>query len=1069
MSLPALRAFALRHRVEVAAELDERWSWEELFEEIEAGGFFARQAAGLDGFRQTSRDLERYVLPATLRAADWPRLLRFAAIAANLRGLAEDLDDEQILKTLAATGRSALAIELAEQLPGLGERARARAAIATALSPARPEFGRLLDAVREDLEAIPRPTDPTSARRWRDTLVGAARCLAYPLQARWQDWIRSLEPWPELADDVRRELVESLLKLGEADSPILWRALGGVRSPRLVAELVTGSVAPRWPGDPLALGRRVREGLPSGGAGLAWAATIAALAGHGLCRPALATERWKRARRGFGPVPWSRQILELGAELWSLLGEQERSALESELPAELRFPLRVLLLERRGKSAASAVASIRAVDPPASELHWRLRWLAAPGAGTVESRTRGVGALKTELQRSGYAAPAADLARFLDLVAELRPDLLPGELEAVSSAAGSGASTLEAIAGEVRHPRVRRRLFDDAERLALRCASTTVEAFALRRALIVRLAGVLCAETGDLEALSSATRRLLPGEEEDDLRAFVARALARHGYREKAGAVTSEIRGRPLRVRTWLEVTNEDVRSRLEPNRLYEAVASVDVLEDEVACLGVLLEVPDSPSELARHLLGSVRSDARRVEALMDLAWHGLRYQERTFRRGLGDRRAPSLPLRQSLGVIASDAWLVALTPDLVDLGMAEGGRLGVAEVQEAIEQAIGLETVPWRYREEAIRQLFARIEAVARPDGDRGLWVHRRRALRLVRWAGRLPRRPGEAPGLRELRGAWPRLLPVLVALVRRGELARGPESERRLVRSLTRGWPCMTAGLFRRSRTSDSSALRASDAELGVSLNLCRASIGERLKAAGAVVEDPGRSGQRADPLLEATVHALCYLLAGERASFVPGLVGSLGPGPSRDDLVFGLLRLDWLPPDEARRLVELLEQPKAERAWLELGILRPGAVSEDEWLEALASLVAAGSLDPSSPSNAPVRRHLWQVDPRRSLPVLAQAVVDALGSAGRPGAENGLRLFLDAWLAPVLGRAGGCEALGRSESAVIVLRQALSLAGSVPSGKDRALNRTSPERAGPGRLGGPQDRRPARPLPR
>ncbi|HXU30583.1 MAG TPA: hypothetical protein VN851_08415, partial [Thermoanaerobaculia bacterium] len=79
---------------------------------------------------------------------------------------------------------------------------------------------------------------------------------------------------------------------------------------------------------------------------------------------------------------------------------------------------------------------------------------------------------------------------------------------------------------------------------------------------------------------------------------------------------------------------------------------------------------------------------------------------------------------------------------------------------------------------------------------------------------------------------------------------------------------------------------------------------------------------------------------------------------------------------------------------------------SASEIEWLEALAKRIGQGEIDPNSTALSPILHRLWTCDESESQPRLANAVLDALRSGGRPHGEAALRLFLHAHLAPRLG---------------------------------------------------------------
>ncbi len=78
--------------------------WPRIFEIVEDRSFLVNQATYFDSFRHSSQSLEGLILPALVRLEDWPRFLRYTLVAIHLRGLAESLVEEEIVRRLVESG-----------------------------------------------------------------------------------------------------------------------------------------------------------------------------------------------------------------------------------------------------------------------------------------------------------------------------------------------------------------------------------------------------------------------------------------------------------------------------------------------------------------------------------------------------------------------------------------------------------------------------------------------------------------------------------------------------------------------------------------------------------------------------------------------------------------------------------------------------------------------------------------------------------------------------------------------------------------------------------------------------
>jgi hypothetical protein len=980
--------YAARH----AAEAGTARSWDRLFARVDRKGFLGGQAAFFGDFDRTMEDLERRYLPEAIRRGDWERFLRYALVAASLRGLAEDVDEPSILGVLVRGGRLALAEKLVAQLPDPLRRATARAELAGTQPRSSDAFGRLIEGVRKDLDTPRRQAtevpDGTAAEAWCDALVTIAERLGPDLRQRWAEWIaeltvdnRGLDRHADRADRVRRAVAESFLDRGELEARELWSALSGIRSAETVRLFLPQRLASTAPPEPWSLLRRIRDLTADWGRELAWEAALALLARQAIGADAAAGSEndavsWQRAVAELGPAPWSESFVEAGRPLWPCLSEAPLARLHSEVAQPvIRTALAVTRMEESGSctDADRLVSEIEEISAPRPRLHWALRYLLArprEPRRDLEAQTAGV---VHYLARLRWVAPAQDLRRFVDLVARVFPKDARSQLENVLWTPGGNAETLRTLAHQSGRRAVVDELFQRTEDYAAMAGATAAEGFELRREVLMIIAARLCVEDRCLDHLESAAKRLLP-EEEDDLRCEVARALAAAGAPSLALEAASGLRARRRALLTRLEIAPPE--GSLTPPQLYAAVAANTSVADEHHALAALLEQPVDPAQIAAAHCEPIERKGRQIEALVDLARHALAFQRRKFRRGLQDRIATIVPLKEALGVVESDAWLAALTPELVSVGSTLGHPQAVAEIREAIERVAGMVEVARERRRGVILQLIAGIESALSEDGAPLSPPSRRRLLALVEWIGRLPQAGEDGPGRTELRRDWHRFLPWLRLIEERAGVAPGRGLDR-----LRRKWSWLSA-------------------EQQSIADLCFPPDPERC-AEGAGLTPAGTTDR---------LRALACLALRDTPEQVPELVAQVPPGPERDHVVLELIRFSprgALPAEVAGELAAMVEAPT--RPWVTtwLSALAPCARAETDGVEALANLVAESLLDLDDPTTSPIRRWVWRVSQDFALPKLADAALSALESGGRRGCEQGLRIFLNAYLAPQLGQ--------------------------------------------------------------
>lgn len=717
-----------------------------LFDLLETKPFLADQVEGLRGFQASGDDLENHALPAAITARDWQRFLHYAAVALNLRGLAEDLAAPEILRALVRAGRIELALDAAGRLPDLFGQVQALAAVASGCEggAARQDVLRELEGRLDDLA---RETGRQAS--FAEALASVAQDTGPDLQGRWPEWIDRLAPGQ--AAQVWRAVAEGWMQRHNPHEAGLWQALEAIGEPSQIlafAPAGLGVMDLETPGEIL---RRLEALLPDlRDRQRAGAVLLGRLA---LRHPEQACAAWDDwSTRSL--LVWSTELIDLGREVLGRLDPVriEEIAVSLQEP-EARAALRIVALEARRTSelAASALATLGSMPDGAVKLHWSLRYLAARPVEPEDEIRRQVIAAGRYLHATGFTAEARDLARWLDLVALHLRDQTGGQLDCVLWSPALTPDKVLSLVDAAKQPMVLDLLLERVERSAAALSSTEADGFLLRKELMIRAICRLCELNRSLEGLDRAAGRLLP-EEEDELRSCLAPRLAEHAEEVCAG-----IGDRRLRLVTLLRSTSGLPPESLAPANLYEALARVEILDDERRGLRALLETPADPRGLLQTWVLPIRNPRIRTRALLRLARHALDFEVATHHRP--DRLAP-LELVRWLITTETDEELASLTPEIAALGAAAGGSRAIAEVQEAARQLAALETVAWPVRREALKNLLSRMAD--------GLLPPKAAAAALLSIL-RLPEQLRPESARHQLRQHWSEILPWIAAVADR------------------------------------------------------------------------------------------------------------------------------------------------------------------------------------------------------------------------------------------------------------------------------------------------------------
>jgi hypothetical protein len=971
-----LSAYALEHLFDHLAAGCEAASWESVMERIERRRLLARQAAAFEGFVKPAHSLGRCVLPAAARIGDWQRFLRYSVTAINLDGIAEALDDDEIHAGLARRGKLRFAENLAVQLPTPERRLRALAVIAATCSGS--ERAERVRQVRERLQELPAVSE--------ELLIRIAARLGADLASLWQELSAKAAITPSGRHRLWLAVAGACLAAHGADDAVFLASLRQVADPEARLNGLVELWPDHGPADPRAV-RSLALRLEETDGRLVWSLLLPLLARTAVCDPAAAVDTWQREAAAGPPVPWTWALIEAGGALLAVLPAAEAEQIAAGLASPIeRAALWVVRLERAPACgcARQALAEVHRLDAPQRKLHFALRTLLAWPHPDPECLGLAAAVLH-HLDERQYAAPVEDLARALDLVARTWPSDLARQVEAVVWSPRTGGETLLGLTERAKSEGVLAMFLQNAEGYAAVAATDEAAAFELRCQLIIRCATRLVLGGEGLAWIEEGLRRLLP-DEQDRLCVAAVRGLVAGGRLELAATLVERIRSGRLKLAMRLlagGAAESDLD--LEPAALYRGAATAAAIDDECLALEALAEPAMAAAAWVDRYLDRMQGKERQTRALADVAHQVLAYETKSYGHGQQDTVAPIQLLHRSAIGTGSDAHLIDLALELVELATPLQPRRAVAEMQAVLDAILKLEGLSWPERSAAIEALLARVGPIlfgARNADDRWTLSRSRAVAGFLTLLARLPFRIGASAAGRSAE-RWIEIPPILAATGER----LPPAARRPWLADLSRPWE------------------GAGAAERQI-LRLCVAPTPDRLEAARRLLAETRPDRQR--------VHALCYLLSLEAPETVPDLLRLLPASADRDSLCLRLLRHGWLPAEAGTSVCTLMLDPLARAHAIVGGCARvlgcetaADGPAAKAWLAELARLAARGAFDPAEPQSWPVLRRLWQSRTGDERTILAQAVVEALGQRGRLAAENALCIWMNAHLAPHIGR--------------------------------------------------------------
>ncbi|MCB1035173.1 MAG: hypothetical protein KDD47_15200 [Acidobacteria bacterium] len=987
---------------EQAGGADTPEAWALLFREIEGEGLLLEQAEAFQSFARPLETLERYILPAVLRLGDEVRFLRYGAMAATLRGLAENLFAAGVLPALMKGGRESMARDLAARLPSLAARAEAAAALAAASSQSPEEAQELERQALDALSRIQQPGDEASARDLAAALRGVAQHLPSRLQAHGARYLEDLSPWPTLREDVRQAIIGAWLRRGEAPNEAFWSLL--LESPDPTAWL---DDLPRRLGE-LVSSEELRERLarlPEAWAPLSQRCLAAAL-GH-AAREGFETEAlelWRRAGEPYA-IFTQEACRHLGRAFLKRLGETELSAFEKALhPRERARVYLVVAEETKDPTMSERVRQLLEAEKTVpADPSLQLRLLEISAADMSGSLKRPLTRVAIQLESLGFEVPVEDLARYLDLVARVLPRRLAGAVDTLLASRVGTREILLGLARQARQEATLHELLRRAEVLAAKVADDGAQGFRLRAELLIALGCRLNEAEARPAVISEVLSRLLP-EESDELWSALAETHHAHGRRRQAAEAARRIESPSRRLAALLRYLEEPDPEALSPQNLFRAAADVSDLEDELRALAVLQELPTEPALLGQRITSEVRSYPRRLLALADLAHHTLDFERRTLPASRRDRLAAVLPLKGALGVVESEAWLSAFTPELVALGSVFGPRHALAEHQEAAERLLGLTTVAWLDRRDALEALLSRLTRHA-PEGP----AFSPEVTAAAAWLGRfyrwLARRIAD-DGIKEARQDLSVLLVASFEALPQGirETLQHPRLRfwAGLLHRLPGGYLVWQAvNRFRQVLRKGTQGSGAAESTWPSSwppppldrkvLPLLWAHPAARRRTARRCLSSPTGLNARGE--------ALSYLLAAREPQLAAKLASGLSPEGRRDAHLLRMTRHRWLASASTDLpLASGEENLRRQQLW--------AVPDRVDFLGELGSLVRRGALDLWHPEQIPLRRQLWRLGSREASSGLGAEAVAAFAASGREGGSRALLWWLNSVLAPELG---------------------------------------------------------------
>jgi hypothetical protein len=929
-----------------------------MFYQLNETTFLKEQMAYFDGFEKSSENIERYVVPAAIANNDWNLFIHFMLLAINIRGMAEDLLD--VLKPLAASGQIATVKEIVNRTAGPLERSVAKAVIAGTLDPGSALFQEFTQGIGHDLATLPQVADTAIAEKAIEKQFWGVIVVAQEIGLPAVDALAGiLREHPEWNDAIWGSMAECHAKRRGILDPDFWEALRHISNLDLLKfylpEVLASEVDIAHSEDLLVL----IDGL-SQDQQFRWLCRFSLLVALARTSVKQALALWKHWSTE-SLIPWSIEIADRGGPFLRTLADHQVRAIVEHIPdSEVQVALCIASItpQRDPQILVLTQELIGLLPQGPTQIHWRLRLVAADQSLSDSDVRREMQTLSRSLRDSGYAVDLGDIRRFAEQIANRFPLELENDLVPILQKIGP--DNLFQIIEDTNETSLLACLFENSEDFILAFQPAELDIALIRQEILSRIAPRLCASTEDISYLQRAVK-LIP-EQADDLRKRTVDKLIDANHLDLAGSVSHSIASRRLRHLTALKLrTQNSATSNLpDPGSLFESLSTDEWIQDEIIGLRALLDSVDTPGSPAHAYVGSMQGKQSQYLVLFRLAWRHLN-RPRTKSSPRNDGEVLDW-IVQAASSVESDSQLAGMTPEIADLMASRSGWRAIQEIREAIERLLSLRTISWSFRREVCEALLSRLLPLLSAHATKGPF--RVGSIEVARMIGDLLEQVAEEsdPEIEE-RG----LIPVLFAVMDR--------------------MPVSVLKYFLRHSRHD-----------GL-LRLYRAD--NRLLT--GVLDELSRQ-DKPDPVIFETVF---YLLSDRYPEIVPDFLDMLSPGLFRDRMASALLRYGWLPAELAPQVLSLIRDPAIRlRTEVTLGLSLQQGSQDEVWLRSLASISLLDLVDTEDPRNEPWIHKLWTIAPEKSRPILAWAALKALAEGGRWYGLSALTLWLHAHLAPDAG---------------------------------------------------------------